>query len=244
MPPSEDASRIDELRQLVALSFATEDFEQIAEKIGIAQETIVELLSERGLEEIWRVAASQQIKVEKLESEYSRRLDGLVALTLNNQSRSQRRIRNFLFTSLSLDALIYIAIWHFKDPVPAFYQLTRHPYWFSLGYLVIGFVVPVSYYLFRRFRRLSEYGVGYDVERRQEFQTLLNEIEEAKKKVDEVLISQGVKPRIREILDAQLNLGFTHHLPKLNFSGLSEVFNSANEVATDAKRQLEFMLTT
>ena len=244
MPPTEDDSKITELRRLVALTFATEDFEQIAEKIGIAQKKIVEILSDRGVEEIWRVAASQQIEVEKRKSDYSRKIDETIGLTLKVQSRSEVRMRSLVLIAVFITAIAYVAIWYLRGSFALAYQITEHPYWFSAAYLVIGLVFPVVFYLYRRSRFVTEWDVRYNLQQQESFQALRKEIEEAEKKVEEALISQGVKPKIREILDSLLHVGFTRHLPKLNPSGLSEVFDSENEVATDAKRQLEFMMAT
>lgn len=82
------------------------------------------------------------------------------------------------------------------------------------------------------------------LEQEEEFTSLKESITGAEKKRDDAIIAQGIKPQLKEIIDDHLKLEFTTLLPKLNFLGLSEVFNSANEIATDAKRELEFMLNT
>ncbi len=70
------------------------------------------------------------------------------------------------------------------------------------------------------------------------------QLDEAKKKVDDTLITQGVKPLLKEVINEYVAPPFTTTLPRLNSSGLAEVFDSANEVATAAKLKLDFMLET
>jgi hypothetical protein len=68
--------------------------------------------------------------------------------------------------------------------------------------------------------------------------------DEATKAVEEAVLLQGIKTFLKEVINSYLDTPFNKTLPRLNFSGLAEVFDSANEVATTAKVRLDFMLSS
>ena len=120
----------------------------------------------------------------------------------------------------------------------------RQPWQLITGIVVVFAALYGAYNARKEQYVRNQSGKREALEQEQEFTSLKESITDAEKKRDDAIIAQGIKPQLKEIIASHLKLEFTTVLPKLNFSGLSEVFNSANEIATDAKRELEFMLNT
>jgi energy-coupling factor transporter ATP-binding protein EcfA2 len=234
---------LEDLERLVAESFKTDDIEERADQAGLAQERLVALLSDK-TKEIWDAGSGQQVQVEKLEAEYESKLTTRITRSLQREARTIKALRTSAYV-LPIYSLVYLALWYFKVTKAGLWVITQRPAWLVPSILGGAFIAAFVYYRFRKSRYDSEEYFARDrIEEDPEFVDLKKKIVEAKKTVDAAVIAQGIKPKIRELLATRLNLSFSSHLSKLDFSGLSEVFNSANEVATDAKRQLEFMLNT
>jgi hypothetical protein len=223
---------IEKLRLLVTRTLDTEDFAKRAEEAGISKERLVTLLSRDP--EIWSPAESKRLQLERLEKEF----------TVRREHRKHRvELLKVIPLATGTTVLMFYLMFRYGSPEPG--ALAVLPYWLVPALAVVGFGLTYGYYLLKRKRfNESEYSFRWELEQEEEFAALKKKIEAAQAKVDDVIIAQGLKTRIREILDNLLAVPFNTQLPKLDYAGLSDVFNSANEIATDAKRELEFMLTT
>ncbi len=236
--------KLEDLERLVVESFKTDDIEERADQAGLAQERVVALLADK-TKEIWDAAASPQVQADRFEAEYESRLTTRLNKALQRQAINIELLRTNAYGLFPFCASFYLALWYFNVTRFGLSVISQRPPWLALPVILGICLIVFVYYRFRKSRYDSDkYSARDVIEEEDEFIDLKRKIADAKKSVDDAVISQGIKPRIREILAMRLNLPFSSHLPKLDFSGLSEVFNSANEVATDAKRQLDFMLNT
>jgi KAP-like P-loop domain-containing protein len=125
------------------------------------------------------------------------------------------------------------------------WMIRNRPPWQLIGGIIIVFAALYGPYNYRKEQYVkNQSGKRKALEQEKEFTNLKESITDAEKKRDDAIIAQGIKPQLKEVIAGHLKLEFTTLLPKLNFPGLSEVFNSANEIATEAQRELEFMLNT
>ena len=228
------------LRLLVTRILETEDFAKRAEEAGISKERLVTLLSRDP--EIWSPAESERLQLERLETDYSSKFEKEFTVRREHRQHRMEWLKVLPLTVVPTFLIFYLIL-RYGGPAPE--GLETLPFWLVPSLAVVGFGLTYGYYLLKRKRfNESDYSSRWELEDTEEFAALKKEIEAARAKVDEVIIAQGLKTRIREILDNLLAVPFSTDLPKLDYAGLSDVFNSANEIATDAKRELEFMLTT
>gem|GEM_PF-1788351 len=228
------------LENLVDRVLHEEDFAKKAEEAGVSPRKLVKDLSD--LPEIWSGGEKERVKLERLEAEYTARLD--LEFTLRRERQRRRIERSRLLILIAMGSLLinYLFLRYSNDPPPALSGLSQ------LTVPLIALVSVTAVWTYFRIRKgrfeTTANSVRAAIAHEDLFEALAEQIVTARGDVDEAVISQGLKTKIREIIDKQLALPFSTHLPELNYSGLSDVFNTANEIATDAKRELEFMLET
>ena len=231
----------EELKRLLFQALATEKLDDQADQAGLPPEVLLAKLEEK-TQEISEAVASEQIEVDNRQREYDADLDGRVTRALERDARLLQFMRRLWPAAVVLPA-VYIALKIFKVQAFYMYVITERSTWqIIVGMLILYAFVYGWYSSTKESRDKRETRLRKEFEQEKDFLDLKKRIDDAKAQRDAAAIAQGIKPVVKEIVDARLNLTFTQHLPELDFSGLSEVFSSANEIATDAKRELEFLL--
>ena len=232
----------DRLKRLVGVALASDDFAQRADQAEVTQDDLVRLLTPDP--DIWNAAPNQQAELDRLESQYT---SNMSQATEQKQNQLRRRT-NFVKAILqSFPALLvaYLLLWYFKVQKGGFGPISHAPLWLGLTVAVIVFLAIFVWYRIVKARSdKPRFAFEQQLEDEEFFATLRRQLVQANQRADEAIISQGLKPRIREILDGLINPPFATTLPKLEYSGLSDVFNSAKEIATDARNELKFLLST
>ena len=240
MPFKPDLENLDDL---ITKGFNTGDIPEKAAQADLTLARLKTLLNKKS-DEIWKTGAVEIDKLNILEKEYE-------GATTKKVKEALKVKRFFLF----------IAKWFFRLMLPILLVAL------ASGYIVVALTdgwgqtlttlltqslfIPVSIVLLVLFfvyraqaegLEFKEYSFREKVQEGKELTDLKKKVDDARQELDNKVINQGIKPLLKETIDKRLNTPFSISLPKLEYSGLSEVFDSNNEIVTEAKRKLEFML--
>lgn len=238
----------EKLKTLMAQAFKEDDISQRADEANLSEERLFRILS-RDPKEIWDPVSDKIANYNADEEKLQKTRSDLYAQL--SQILPFHKFLRLFFNRVTITSVIVLLITVFNSF--AYYYSFGDIFTFLREKVLANntalFAIPVAVFmligLFREYRRLENNQSWSAIERKIGENLVVDALQiklpQDKKTIEDMVIRQGIKPQLKEIIENQLSTPFKLNLPELNYNGLSEVFDSANEVATEGKQRIDFL---